>query len=290
MAKATRTRDHHRLAIVDPSTKVIIKDRTLTLSTQPGVASSNTIYVKDLGPQIGWRTVYMVEYAGPIFLTALLAGPLRPYVYPAAIFGEHKVAPLSDVQVLFAWMMIAHFVKRELETVFVHKFSAATMPAKFIIRNSAHYWLLAGLNISYWVFAPNSLAAQSLDSLSDNVKYLIYAGVATYIYGEIANFYTHIVLSNLRPKGTTKRGIPKGFGFNWVTCPNYLFEIISWIGVLMATRSLACVLFVVVAWVTMQGWAVQREKRYRKEFEGTYRPKKYALTPFVTVPIRKEKK
>ena len=234
--------------------------------------------------------MYIVEYAGPIFLALLLAGPLRPYVYPAAIFGEHKLQPLSDVQTYFLWMMVAHFVKRELETVFVHKFSAATMPAKFIVRNSAHYWLLAGLNISYWVFAPNSAAATPMALLSPAVQYLIYAGIATYIYGEIANFYTHIVLSNLRPAGTTKRGIPKGFGFNWVTCPNYLFEIVAWIGVLMVTRSAATALFVAVAWVTMQGWAVQRELRYRKEFEGTYRPKKWALTPGVVVPVRKNKK
>ena len=90
-----------------------------------------------------------------------------------------------------------------------------------VIRNSAHYWLLAGLNISYWVFAPNSAAATPMKALPQWTQYLVWTGLATYVYGELANFYTHIVLSNLRPAGTTKRGIPKGFGFNWVTCPTY---------------------------------------------------------------------
>lgn len=31
-----------------------------------GVHSGAKIYVKDLGPQIGWKTVFLVEYAGPL--------------------------------------------------------------------------------------------------------------------------------------------------------------------------------------------------------------------------------
>lgn len=35
---------------------------------------SITLYFKDLGPQIGWDTVFYIEYAGPIVITlALLA-------------------------------------------------------------------------------------------------------------------------------------------------------------------------------------------------------------------------
>jgi len=29
-------------------------------------------YLKDLGPQIAWKTVFLVEYAGPIFITLAL--------------------------------------------------------------------------------------------------------------------------------------------------------------------------------------------------------------------------
>lgn len=33
---------------------------------------NNRIYVKDLGPQIGWDTVFFLEYAGPIVVYGLV--------------------------------------------------------------------------------------------------------------------------------------------------------------------------------------------------------------------------
>jgi very-long-chain enoyl-CoA reductase len=161
------------------------------------------------------------------------------------------------------------------------------MPAVYVIRNSAHYWIFAGLNISYWIFRPDAIAARPLST--DLEKYLVYAGLALYVFGELANMNAHIVLANLRPAGTTVRGIPKGFGFSWCTTPNYFFEIIAWIGVLLVTRSWATALFIAIAWWILQKWAVVREKRYRKEFPDKYKPKLWPLTPFVTLPVRKTK-
>ena len=35
-------------------------------------APKATLYFKDLGPQVGWSTVFYVEYAGPIVITLAL--------------------------------------------------------------------------------------------------------------------------------------------------------------------------------------------------------------------------
>src|SRR5215472_3310845 len=43
-------------------------------------------------------------------------------------------------------------------------------------------------------------------------------------FAELSNFHTHLTLRALRPVGSRKRGIPFGYGFNLVTCPNYMFE------------------------------------------------------------------
>ncbi|OBT91106.1 hypothetical protein VE02_00102 [Pseudogymnoascus sp. 03VT05] len=284
IARHTGMRDYHRIAIVDTTTKSIIKDRLSILAQNPGVQATGDIAVKDLGPQVSWRTVYVVEYAGPIFLSLLLAYPLRAYIYPSALFGPPT--PFSTIQTISLALIVLHFIKRELETVFLHRFSAATMPTSYIFRNLAYYWL-SMLNIAYWVFAPNAAAASPLKEGRDT--YIVAAGLAVYLFGELANFNTHVILANLRPKGTTKRGIPQGFGFGIVACPNYLFELVSWIGVLLVTRSFATGGFCVVAWLWMQRWAVGREKRYRKEFGKAYKPHLYPMTPGWALPIRKAK-
>jgi very-long-chain enoyl-CoA reductase len=172
-------------------------------------------------------------------------------------------------------MCVLHFLKREYETIFVHRFSAATMPARNIVKNSAHYWFLSGLNLAYWSYAPWSPTAGKSNPL------LTYLGIALFVIGEIGNFYTHLVLKNLRKPGTTERGIPRGVGFGLVTCPNYMFEIMAWIGVGLVNWSLSSVVFLVAAGGQMIVWAQKKERRYRKEFGDKYKKKRFALIPGV---------
>lgn len=172
-------------------------------------------------------------------------------------------------------MIILHFVKRELETLFVHRFSSATMPLANIFKNSAHYWLLSGVLVAWTTYSPTSLTA------SNGVPALTYAGLAMYVLGELGNLNTHLVLRNLRSAGGTERGIPKGLGFNWVTCPNYMFESLAWAGILVVNRNWATAFFAAVAIGTMGVWAKKKERRYRKEGAGKYQQKRFAIIPGV---------
>ena len=219
------------------------------------------------GPQLSWTTVFIIEYLGPI-LIHLLFLVIRPYVYSTA-------APLSASQYLTMGMIVLHFIKREYETVFVHKFSLSTMPVFNIFKNSAHYWIASGLNIAYWVYAPNANAAKS----SPLVNYINVVGIILYVFGEVSNFITHKTLSNLRSPGGTERGIPKGYGFNLVTCPNYLFELTAWTGIFLVSKSSSTLLFNIFAWWQMNQWAIKKERALRNEFPDEYQRKKYALIP-----------
>lgn len=51
---------------------------------------------------------------------------------------------------------------------------------------------------------------------------------------------THLNLRSLRPAGTRTRAIPKGYGFNLVSCPNYFFEMVSWVAFVGLTLDPAC--------------------------------------------------
>ena len=58
-------------------------------------------------------------------------------------------------------------------------------------------------------------------------------------FAELSNLHTHLTLRSLRPQGTRKRGVPFGYGFNLVACPNYTFEILAWISICVMTGSYA---------------------------------------------------
>lgn len=49
-------------------------------------------------------------------------------------------------------MGILHFVKRELETLFVHVFSRNSMPLHRALINMLHYWILFGLLVGVELF------------------------------------------------------------------------------------------------------------------------------------------
>ena len=108
---------------------------------------------------------------------------------------------------------------------------------------------------------------------------ITYAGLLLFVVGELGNLSNHLTLRNLRPSGSTERGIPQGLGFNLVTCPNYMFETVAWTGIAMVSWSLSTVLFAVVAVAQMGLWAKKKEGRYRKEFGGKYRRKTYVMLP-----------
>lgn len=52
--------------------------------------NGSKLYVKDLGPQIGWKTVFLAEYAGPLAVYLWLYQ--RPWIFYGA---DHADNPLS---------------------------------------------------------------------------------------------------------------------------------------------------------------------------------------------------
>jgi len=266
LAKETRF-SVHQLRVTKGSDGSVISNSKDESVYATGLRNQSTIYVKDLGAQIAWRTVFLVEYFGPI-LIHLIIYTLRPYVYPSA-----PKEP-SELQTITFWLIILHFVKRELETLFVHRFSAATMPLRNIFKNSFHYWILSGVLVAAFIYAPSSATAKAANPL------LLYPGLALYTVGELVNFQCHLTLMGLRSSGGTERGIPQGALFRLVTCPNYLTEIISWVGVyLVSGLSWGLLIFLVVAAAQMALWAKKKERRYRKEFGDKYKKKRFTMLP-----------
>jgi very-long-chain enoyl-CoA reductase len=180
---------------------------------------------------------------------------------------------MTQVQWLLCALFHLHFLKREFETIFIHKFSANTMPARNIVRNSAFYWLMAGGLCALEIYAPGSMSTRNELGLLD------YLGLAVFAIGETCNLIVHKHLASLRKPGGTEKGIPNCIGSNLVTSPNYMFEVMAWVGVILISRSWAVVAFISVGMIYMRSWSRGKEKALRKEFGDRYKKKRYTMLP-----------
>ena len=120
-------------------------------------------------------------------------------------------------------MVLLHYVKRELETAFVHRFSSATMPFTNVFKNSFHYFIFFGVCTMYFFLRPDY---KPPSWASDAV---FYTCTGLFCLFEFLNLMTHIVLRNLRSPGSTERAIPYGWGFGLVSSANYLWESCCWL-------------------------------------------------------------
>lgn len=245
----------------DDGLKVQLKDRTKPLSEYIKTAEA-TLVLKDLGPQVSWKTVFLVEYAGPILITGVLLA-FRKQIYNTDL-------PLSFRQKLGVAMVLGHYIKRELETVFVHRFSSETMPLVNIFKNSAHYWILFGVCNMYWFLKPSKQESR--------VKDISMAALFTLF--EFLNLQTHLVLKNLRKEGSTERGIPRGWGFNLVSSANYLWESCAWASFAVMAKVWGSWVFLIFSFGQMLSWALKKHKRYRQEF-ADYPKNRKAMIPFL---------
>lgn len=231
--------------------------RTVLLENVSPPADVKMLVVKDLGPQISWRLVFILEYLGPL-LIHLLA-----FLY---------YRPTSFIQCTGFALILFHFAKREFETLFVHRFSHSTMPLSNLFKNSAHYWLLSGSLIAY------NLYSKPLERNDTTVLLHSFA----FLLLEALNYRTHCVLRDLRPVGSNRRAIPVDWTFRLVSCPNYLFEFLAWVTFSSMTRLRSAWFFTFVASVQMYLWAVKKHRRYLQEFGKDYaRLRRTPMIPFL---------
>jgi len=230
---------------------------------------SITLYIKDRGIQIGWTTVFLSEYAGPLFVYLLF------YIRPRIIYGDTSNDKISSAAHVAAMAWSFHYIKRLLETIFVHRFSNATMPLGNLFKNCSYYWGFAAY-IAYHINHPLYTPPSSTQ---------VYIFLAMFLVCEFGNFTIHVLLRNLRPAGSKERKIPYpnsnplSLMQNFVSCPNYTYEIGAWMAFTLMTQCLPVGLFTVAGAYQMAIWALGKHRNYKKEFEKY--PKRKAIFPFL---------
>lgn len=108
----------------------------------------------------------------------------------------------------------------------------------------------------------------------------LFAGTAIFLTGFVINKYHDYLLIKLRSTSGDGYKIPHGALFKYVSCPNFLGEIISWAGFALAAYNLAALSFLIWTAVNLVSRALDHHKWYIAEFPEYDRERK-AIIPFI---------
>ncbi|XP_042360569.1 very-long-chain enoyl-CoA reductase [Plectropomus leopardus] len=256
---------------LDPKAKCL-RDEDV-LQTLP-VGTTASFYFTDLGPQLTWGTVFLSECVGPLIIYLMFYFHL-PFIYsPKYDFtsSKHWVVHLACMCHSF------HYIKRILETMFVHRISHGTMPLRNIFKNCGYYWCTAAW-MAYYINHP-------LYTTPYYGQQQINTGLYIFLFCQVGNFSIHVALRNLKQPGSKTKKIPYPTKnpFTWmfwlVSCPNYTYELGSWIGFTVMTQCVPVAFFTLVAFIQMAVWAKGKHRSYLKEFRD-YPTLRSSILPFI---------
>jgi protein-S-isoprenylcysteine O-methyltransferase Ste14 len=143
---------------------------------------------------------------------------------------------------------------------------AATAAAFNVANGFANGWSLASHAVRYsttWLFDWRFLAG----------SFLFFVGFLTHVRSDRT-------LRKLRKPGESCYRVPDGGLFRYVSSPNYLGEIVQWVGWALASWSLAGLAFAAFTAANLVPRAVAHHRWYRRTF-SSYPEERKAVIPFL---------
>lgn len=170
------------------------------------------------------------------------------------------------------WMI--HYINRTLIFPFRIKTNLKEMPV-VIVAMAFFFNLVNGFINGYGLgFMP----ALYSDAWLADPRFII--GTILFVGGFCLNFYSDNLLFRLRQKNSSYYSIPRGGLFRYVSCPNFLGEIIEWGGFALLTWSLPGLSFFIWTAVNLIPRALDHHKWYKSHFTD-YPAERKAVFPFI---------
>ncbi len=179
-----------------------------------------------------------------------------------------------------AWVFLGFFEFHYVYRAFIYPFTLRDQGKRMLLSVTA---LAAAFNLvnSYlnarYLFTLSG--GYSLSWLLD-ARFLI--GTALFLWGAYINRQSDAILRSLRKAGETGYQIPYGGWFRWISCPNYLGEIIEWSGWAVATWSLPGLSFAIWTVANLLPRALDHHRWYQEHFPD-YPPDRQALIPLPNI-------
>lgn len=214
----------------------------------------------------GWGPIVPGWVAWPLMeLPALLTFPI------CFLLSDRQSDPAS---IAFLVMWELHYINRGVIYPIRRGSGLHSMPAVITL-----VAFVTNVGISYlnarWLFtfAPTVGAAWLADP-----RFLI--GATLFVVGFAVNVHSDEVLRALKGASPGRYSIPQGGAYRWVSCPNYLGELIEWAGWAIATWSVPGFAFFLWSASNLTPRARDHHRWYRETFADYPRDRR-ALIPYV---------
>jgi len=216
-----------------------------------------------MGSKIGW---IVMEFPGLL-------------VFPIVFFmGRNSMQPVP-LFFLAVWMF--HYSNRALINPMLMRVqpgSQSSFDISVVLAGWVTLTIHGYLNAAYI----SEYGTQYVPAWFSDPRFLV--GLAVYAFGFTLNVHSDYILRNLRSKNPRpdepRYKIPYGGGFRFVSCPQYLGEILSFTGFAIMTWNLGAVFVLAVTMANLVPRAVQTHKWFRKNFDD-YPPERRAIVPFL---------
>lgn len=183
--------------------------------------------------------------------------------------GPYNRGPVAWI---FLGMWLTHYLYRTFIFPFLLRVRAEGMPASIALFGAMFNSVNAPLN-AVWIF--HLSGGYTSDWLGDP-RFL--TGTVLFVAGFATHQWADAVLRSLRRPGETGYKVPRGGLYRYISCPNYLGEILQWTGWAIATWSLPGLAFAVWSFANLAPRAHAHHRWYREKF-ADYPPERRALIP-----------
>ncbi|MCB2222465.1 MAG: DUF1295 domain-containing protein [Bacteroidetes bacterium] len=215
---------------------------------------------KDWGPMINNRTGWILMELPALVIFGFFL-----------ISGENLGIPIIFT-ILILWVL--HYFHRSLIYPFRISLSDKKMPV-IIMLFAVFFNCINGFINGYWF---GSLSPGYPIAWMEDPRFIL--GIILFIIGFLVNQYHDRILLSLRKHGDKGYQIPRRGLFRFVSCPNFLGEIIEWGGFALMTWCLPSFSFFIWTFVNLIPRALDHHRWYRQQFDN-YPQNRKAIIPYL---------
>lgn len=200
-------------------------------------------------------------------------------IFPIVFFmGRHSG---ETVPLFFLCLWTFHYLNRAIVNPMLMR-TAAGSKNSFDPSVMLWGWVVLALHAYLNAAYISEVGNHYQDAWFQDIRFII--GMAIYVFGFSLNVYSDSILRSLRSKNPTadepRYKIPFGGFFKFVSCPHYLGEILSFVGLAVMTWNLGAIFVVLVTAANLIPRALVTHKWFNKHFDN-YPAKRKAIFPFV---------